>query len=389
MFARILVTLAHERGLKAIVALRGVTALSLAREFQPGAITLDISLPDMAGWTILDRLKHDPATRHIAVHIISGDEGRRRALALGAMTYLQKASSQDGLEQTFSVIHTSAQRRVKKLLIACEHASDRAAIQNVLAAADIHILDALNGSAILDILREQYLDGIVVSQKLPDLTVCKLVEQLQRQVSPYVPPVIIYGREALLESEAREIRRLANSSRVRLAPSMDRLLDESVLLLHRAENDLTDAQRRTLRSIREHDSILAGRKLLVVDDDIRNIFALTSILEERKFTVLHAEDGRSGVELLKQHPDIDAVLMDIMMPEMDGYETMRLIRATPQLNAIPIVALTAKAMKGDRERCLEAGASDYVTKPIDLEQLLSVLRVWIIRREESKDAANV
>jgi hypothetical protein len=305
------------------------------------------------------------------------------------MTYLQKASSQDGLEQTFSVIHTSAQRRVKKLLIACEHASDRAAIQNVLAAADIHILDALNGSAILDILREQYLDGIVVSQKLPDLTVCKLVEQLQRQVSPYVPPVIIYGREALLESEAREIRRLANSSRVRLAPSMDRLLDESVLLLHRAENDLTDAQRRTLRSIREYDSILAGRKLLVVDDDIRNIFALTSILEERKFTVLHAEDGRSGVELLKQNPDIDAVLMDIMMPEMDGYETMRLIRATPQLNAIPIVALTAKAMKGDRERCLEAGASDYVTKPIDLEQLLSVLRVWIIRREESKDAANV
>jgi CheY-like chemotaxis protein len=207
-------------------------------------------------------------------------------------------------------------------------------------------------------------------------------------VSPYVPPVVIYGREGLIESEGREIRRLARSSRVRLAPTRERLLDEVVLLLHRAEDQLSTKQREILSTIREHDLALVGRKLLVVDDDVRNIFALTSVLEDRHLTVLHAEDGRTGIQILESQSGIDAVLMDIMMPEMDGYQTIGAIRQIERFANLPIIALTAKAMKGDREKCLEAGASDYVAKPVDLEQLLSVLRVFMLKKDETRDTAN-
>ena len=386
VFARILLQLAHERGLKAVVSLRGVTALALAREFQPGAVTLDISLPDMAGWTILDQLKHDPLTRHISVHIISGDESRRRALALGAMTYLQKATGQEGLEDTFRVIRESTRPRMKKILIAAELESDLTIIERTLAASDVQFFQAASGKDVLSVLHGQYLDGIVLAHKLRGTGVCRLVEQIQREVSPHTPPMIVFGADGLIESEAREIRRLAHSSLLRLATSSDRLLDESVLLFHRAESALSEIQQKTLASVRQHDLVLAGRKLLVVDDDIRNIFALTSVLEQRQLNVLHAENGRAGIDLLKQQEGIDAVLMDIMMPEMDGYETIRAIRSLPQFSKLPIIALTAKAMKGDREKCLDAGASDYIAKPIDLEQLLSSLRVWIIRGEEMESA---
>jgi CheY-like chemotaxis protein len=367
---------AHERNLKAVVALRGNTALSLAREFKPEAVTLDIGLPDMIGWTILDRLKHDPQTRHIPVHIISGDEDRRRGLALGAMTYLEKSLSKENLSQVFGVIGEAAQRRIRKLLIVSDSPAEFETIRAGVAAADIEILGAHSVSEALALVTQQYLDGLAVSYGLEDSGAAELIRELQHRVTPYTPPVIVYGQR-LTDVDAHEIGLLSRTSTVRYAPSLERLLDETVLLLHRNEADLSEVQRHVLEELRLSDRTLAGRKVLVVDDDLRNIFALSSLLEEHNLKVIHAENGRTGIEALQEHSDIDAVLMDIMMPEMDGLETMRAIRQIPQFRELPIIALTAKAMKGDREKCLEAGASDYVTKPVDLEHLFSVLRVWL------------
>jgi signal transduction histidine kinase/CheY-like chemotaxis protein/HAMP domain-containing protein len=374
-FARILVDLAHDHQLKALVALRGSSAMSLAREFKPGAITLDITLPDVAGWTILDRLKHDPATRHIPVHIISGDEDRRRGLALGAMSYLEKAVAKDSLVEAFGAIEQSTQRRAKKLLVVCSNDSERQGIAELLAASDLEITEAKSEGEALAVTRHQYVDGIVVHFELGGIGPLQLVEEIQNQLSPHVPPIILVLTRTLNPAEEQDLARATRISVVKRAHSSDRVLDDSVLLLHRDESDLTEEQRGVLDRLRRTDPTLKGKTILVVDDDVRNIFALTSLLEEHNMNVVHAENGRAGIELLKSRPDIDLVLMDIMMPEMDGYETMSTIRQIPEFRSLPIVALTAKAMKGDRAKCLEAGASDYITKPVDLEQLFSVLRV--------------
>ncbi len=381
-FARILVDLARERGLKALVAVRGGTALSLAREFTPGAITLDIALPDMAGWTILDRLKHDPTTRHIPVHVISGDENRRRGLALGAMTYLEKSITKDLLVDAFGTIHESVQRRIKKLLVVTADDVRRANLKEVLEGPDIDLLNGASGSEALTIAKQHYVDGIVIDLRLSDIPALQLVEEIQGEISPHAPPTILYSKRLLTEREQADIKRLSATSIVRHAQSPERVLDETALLLHRAESDLSEKQRRMLDDVRRSEITLAGKHVLVVDDDVRNIFALTSILEEHKLHVLHAENGKSGIEVLKTTPGVDIVLMDIMMPGMDGYATIQAIRSLPHFGSLPIIAVTAKAMKGDRDKCIEAGASDYITKPVDLEQLFSVLRVWTSRGHE-------
>jgi CheY-like chemotaxis protein len=381
-FARILVDLAHEHGLKALVALRGGSAITLAREFKPGAITLDINLPDMAGWTILDRLKHDPSTRHIPVHIISGDENRRLGMALGAMTYLEKSVSNESLAATFSAIEHSVQKRVKKLLVVCGDDDDRAGMVATVSAPDLVVLDVATGGEGLAVVKQQYLDGIVVHFQVDDIAPLSLVEEIQSLVGPHIPPVILVCNRPLTTDEELNLSSLIRTNIVRLVSTQERLLDESVLLLHRAEVDLRPEQRRVLEQLRETDVTLVGKKVLVVDDDVRNIFALTSLLEDHHLKVVHAENGRAGIEALKKNPDIDLVLMDIMMPEMDGYETMKAIRQQPKLRSLPIIALTAKAMKGDRAKCIEAGASDYITKPVDLDNLFSVLRVWVSRGHE-------
>jgi len=387
-FARILVDMAHERSLKALVALRGNTAISLAREFRPGAITLDVNLPDMAGWTILDRLKHHPETRHIPVHIISGDDDRRRGLALGAMTYLEKTITKDELEEAFGIIQDSAQRRTRTLLIASPAISEVEVMRAAVSGEDLDIFEAGTGTEALKAAMNQYFDGISVGTDLGDMSAADFIDELQRNVTPWTPPVVVYGPDGLAENEAARMRQLSNASVVRFASSLARVLDETVLLLHRAEADLSEAQQQILGDLRETNLALAGRKVLVVDDDVRNIFALTSVLEDNRISVLHAENGRAGIELLATEPNIDAVLMDIMMPEMDGFETMRAIRNIPRFRALPIIALTAKAMKGDREKCLEAGATDYVAKPVDLDQLFAVLRVSILRQDGADQAAS-
>jgi CheY-like chemotaxis protein len=385
-FARILVDLAHERGIKALVAVRGGTALSLAREFVPGAITLDITLPDMAGWTILDRLKHDPATRHIPVHVITGDENRRRGLALGAMTYLEKSVTKDNLNTAFNTIHHSLERRAKKLLIVAPEDARRTHWGQILGGSDVETFAVGSGGQALAVVRGQYLDAIALDLRIGDISAAQLVEEIQTEISP-VPPVVVCGPMRPGGEVEAEIRRLARLSVVRYAESQERLLEETVLLLHRSEGDLSESQRESLRTTRQGGSLLAGKKVLVVDDDVRNIFALSTVLEQHGLQVVHAENGRTGIEMLLKTPDVDGVLMDIMMPEMDGYETMRAIRQIPEFRSIPIVAVTAKAMKGDRAKCIDAGASDYITKPVDLEQLFSVLRVWLVRTHDLLPAA--
>ncbi|HLK63219.1 MAG TPA: HAMP domain-containing protein [Bryobacteraceae bacterium] len=382
-FARILLDLGHERKLKVLVAFRGSTALGLAREFKPAAITLDIQLPDMVGWSILDRLKHDPATRHIPVHIISGNENRRRSFGLGAMTHLEKSLTKETLARTFDFIEQFALRRSRRVMLISSNPAETEAIRASLSAPDLEIVTAHSGATALSQIEQQPVDGVVTTVRLPEIDPCAIVNELQKAQAHRVPPVIVFTDEGLAEPTVRELRRLGRTSTVHYAPSLERLLDESVLLLHRNEADLSDGQRSLIADLRQKDVVLAGRKVLVVDDDLRNIFALSSLLEEHNIRVVHAENGRAGIELLKENPDVNAVLMDIMMPDMDGYETTRAIRQLPQFNRLPIIALTAKAMKGDREKCLEAGASDYVTKPVDLDHLFSVLRVWIASGDEA------
>jgi hypothetical protein len=375
-FARILVDMARSNHLKAVVALRGATALSLAREFKPGAVTLDISLPDMVGWTILDRLKHDPATRHIPVHVISGDDNRRRGMALGAMTYLQKSVG-TSIDEAFGAIQHSMDRSIKKLLIVGQSAS-RDDLKSAIGGDDIQILTAANGEVGLALLETERVGAIVLDAKLQDMGVQNFVQEVHKKAKP---PIVLYDDKTNNGDEA-ELIEVSESGIIRQASSLKRLLDETVLLLHRPESALSEAQRQVLAEMRKSDSALADKKVLVIDDDLRNIFALTSLLEHHDIKVLHAENGRAGIELLRKTPDVDIILMDIMMPEMDGYETTQAIRQVPAFQNLPIIALTAKAMKGDRDKCLEAGASDYVTKPVDLEQLFAVMRVWISRRAE-------
>ncbi len=386
-FARILIDLAHERGIKALVALRGATALTLAREFNPGAVTLDIALPDMAGWTILDRLKHDPATWHIPVHVISGDDNRRRGMALGAMTYLEKSATKDKLNDAFDTIRHSLQRRTRKLLIVASEETRRSNWQEWLGGSDVETLAVGSGEEALAVVKHQYLDGLVLDIRLADIPAAQLGEEIHAETSPQTPPIVFSGVSSLNSEMESEVRRLARSSVVRFAESDERLLEETVLLLHRAEADLSESQREVVTAVRRNDLILAGKKVLVVDDDVRNIFALTSVLEQHNLQVVHAENGRAGIETLLKTPDVDGVLMDIMMPEMDGYETMRAIRQIAEFRTLPIIAVTAKAMKGDRAKCIAAGASDYITKPVDLDQLFSVLRVWLVSSHERSQSA--
>jgi HAMP domain-containing protein/CheY-like chemotaxis protein/signal transduction histidine kinase len=383
-FARIMVDLAHSRGVKAVVALRGSTAISLAREFRPGAITLDVRLPDMSGWTLLDRLKHDARTAHIPVHVISGHENNRRGFALGAMSCLEKAVTKESLEEVFDVVQHSMLERTKTLLLIAENEVRTTDIRNLLAGGDLEIIDVADLSAAAEVVDSRQVDGIILDWVLPDAAGIEFIESVQSRSAIRVPPIVVSGSSKLSDEQVAEIHRCARVGAVRYAPSIERLLDETTLLLHRNEANLSDEQKRVLEETRQSDPRLAGRKVLVIDDDLRNIFALTSVLEHREMKTLHAENGRAGIELLKNNPDVELVLMDIMMPEMDGYETMRAIRKISEFQTLPIIALTAKAMKGDREKCLRAGASDYVTKPVDLELLFSVMRVWMARDADNR-----
>ena len=378
-FARILLDLAHDRGLKALVALNGSTALLLAREFSPGAITLDMHLPDIGGWTILDRLKHDPATRHIPVHVITGDENWRIALALGAITYLEKSTAKRSLLDVFSDLQESMRPSVKRILLVSPDALRRNLLLRAVEGSGVEILEADDAAQTLSIAQRERIAACVIDFSEWNVEALELIDALQDRFGSKAPPAILFGNPAVLRDDLNSIKRVSFLTVIRYAATIERVAYEAALLLNRTESDLSDRQRGMIAEVMRNDETLAGRKVLIIDDDIRNIFALTSVLEQQNIEAIHAENGRAGIELLSRTPGIDLVLMDVMMPEMDGYETTRAIRGIKEFEHLPIVALTAKAMKGDREKCIEAGASDYIPKPVDVEHLFSVMRVWLTR----------
>jgi len=378
-FVQILMDAARQQGFKVLVATRGNVGLALAQQFRPTAITLDIRLPIVDGWTVLDRLKHNPDTRHIPVHIISVEETPQRGLKQGAIAYLQKPISNTALLDTLSTIQEFANRSVKNLLIVECDELQRRAMLDLIEESDIAIRVVDTGAAALEALKTERFDCLVLNLALPDTNGFELIDRLKQEPSLRNLPIIVYTPRQLTPEEEIELHRLSGSSILKEAPSPERLLEETTLFLHQTQANLPAPKRLMLEQLQQHDSVLAGKKALIVDDDMRNIFALTSILERQGMQVLYAENGREGILQMENNPDVDIVLMDIMMPEMDGYETIRTIRQLDRFAALPIVALTAKAMQGDREKCLDAGASDYISKPIDTEQLFSLLRVWLQR----------
>ncbi len=384
-FANVLLDFAREKGFKGIVAMGGQTAIALARKFNPTAITLDIRLPDRDGWTILDRLKHDPKTRHIPVNIISVEAHRQRALRYGAFNHLQKPVSNEDLLKAFDHLTTYVQSGPRKLLVVEDDAAQRMGIVELIGNGDVNTTAVGTGGEALTMLKQERFDCMVLDLKLPDMTGFELIENLQKENGRADLPIIVYTGKKLTRKEELRLRRVAASIIIKQAESPERLLAETALFLHRVESNLPESQRRMLEQVRRRDPAFAGRKVLIVDDDVRNIFALTSTLEGYNLNVLHAENGREGVKLLKANPGIDAVLMDIMMPEMDGYEAISAIRQMEEFQQLPIIALTAKAMKADRDHCLEVGASDYISKPLDIDQLLSLLRVWLSRQDEDNE----
>jgi HAMP domain-containing protein/CheY-like chemotaxis protein/signal transduction histidine kinase len=381
-FANILVDLAHEKSFKCLVAATGNVALALAHKYSPAAITLDIRLPDRDGWTILDRLKHDPRTRHIPVHIISVEGQRRRALRQGAFTHLHKPVTNGDLEKTFDTINEFLSREARELLLVEDDDVQRMSLVELIGNGDVRTTAVGTGQEALNRLKEQKFDCMVLDLKLPDMTGFELIEQLQLDASKSDLPIIIYTGKELTRKEEMHLRRAATSVIIKEADSPERLLAETALFLHRVEANLPESQRRMLEQLNRRDPVLANRKVLIVDDDVRNIFALTSALESYNMKVLHAENGQRGIDLLKATPGVEAVLMDIMMPEMNGYEAISAIRGMDDFRNLPIIALTAKAMKADRDHCLEVGASDYISKPLDIDQLFSLLRVWLSREDD-------
>jgi CheY-like chemotaxis protein/HAMP domain-containing protein len=378
-YARILLGLARERGFKGVVATNGALGLSLARQFRPAAISLDIFLPDMLGWTVLNRLKCDPLTRHIPVQIVTLDEERQHGLAHGAFAYVVKAPTVDVLQGAFDRIQEFTRNRTKRLLIVEDNLIEQQSIKALLGYKDIDMVAVDTGEAALEAMHEQSFDCVVLDLRLPDMTGFELLEKIHAEPKLADIPVVVYTGKELSEAEQQQLRSLAKSIVLKDVRSPERLLDETALFLHRVVADLPDNMQKVLQGLHSSNEVLRGRKVLVVDDDARNIFALTSLLENQDAEVISATNGRDAIQTILNNSEISIVLMDIMMPEMDGYETMRQIRELPAHRSLPILALTARAMKGDREKCLVAGASDYIAKPVNTDELLSLMRVWLFR----------
>jgi CheY-like chemotaxis protein len=371
--------LAHDNGLKVLVAARGADALVLAREYQPSAVSLDVFLPDMLGWTVLSQLKQNPMTRHIPVQIVTMDEDRQHGLARGAFSFMTKPTTKEGLEQALARIKAYTEPRRKRLLVIEDNPAERLSITQLLGHDDIDIVSVESGAEGLAVLRNDAVDCVVLDLRLPDMSGFDLLTHIRDDASLSDIPVVVFTGRELSPEEDAQLHTIARSVVVKGVESPERLLDETALFLHRVVSDLPVEKRAMLERLHSSDEDLVGKSVLLVDDDARNIFALSSVLERRGMHVLTATTGSEAIDLLDATPGVAIVLMDIMMPEMDGYQTIEVIRRNPGFRRLPIIALTAKAMKGDREKCLEAGASDYLAKPVNTEQLLSALRMWLHR----------
>jgi CheY-like chemotaxis protein/signal transduction histidine kinase/HAMP domain-containing protein len=376
-YARMLLEAARNKGFKALVAHNGTEALSLARKYNIAAVTLDVFLPDMLGWTVLNNLKHDPATRHIPVQVLTVEEERQYGLERGAFSFTTKPSSTEGLAQVFERVQNFITPRVRELLVIEDDEAEQLSIEALIGGDDIRITRAVSGTEGLKLLRKLKFDCVILDLKLPDISGFELLSEIQRDERLREIPIVVFtGRELSVEEEA-ELRSRAKSIVLKGVQSPERLLDETALFLHRDVSKLPESKQRMIEKLHESDEPLRDRKVLVVDDDVRNIFALNSLLERHGMNVITATNGHDAIQMLEDNPDLSLILMDVMMPEMDGYETMRRIREIPAFHLLPIISLTAKAMKGDREKCLQAGASDYVAKPVNTDQLLSLVRMWL------------
>ncbi|WP_342113150.1 hybrid sensor histidine kinase/response regulator [Pseudoduganella sp. OTU4001] len=376
-FAKVVLDFAREKNFKGIVTHQGDWALSLARDYLPSAILLDLDLPDIDGFTVLERLKRDPSTRHIPVHVMSSMRERERALRSGAISYLNKPVSKEDLNEEFTRIQRFLIGGKRNLLVVDDEENQRAAIVKLIGESDVDITAVGTGQDALAALHAAHFDCMVLDLTLPDISGFDLLDMIGKDQRLRDLPIVINTAKELNRKEVAKLKRYAKTIVIKDARSPERLLDETALFLHRSQANLPEAQRRMLEEVHAADAGLAGRKVLIVDDDLRNIFALSSLLERQQMQVSFAENGRDGIEVLERDPTIEIVLMDIMMPEMDGYDTMRAIRRIPKFRSLPIITLTAKAMKGDRDKCIAAGASDYITKPVDVAQLLSLMRVWL------------
>ncbi|MBC8057928.1 MAG: response regulator, partial [Rhizobiales bacterium] len=378
-YATVLRDLARSRGFKVLVANRGADGLRMVREYRPTAITLDVFLPDMLGWTVLARLKQDSDTRHIPVQIITVEQERHQSIERGAFSYLAKPADTETIQAALERIKQYALPRVKRLLIVEDDAAERMSIEELIRHDDIAIDTVGSGADALETLQDGNYDCVVLDLRLPDMSGFDLLDRIQEQPTLRDVPIVVFTGKDLSAAEDARLRKAAKSVVIKGVESPERLLDETALFLHRVIADLPPAKRQMVQRLHESDEALRDKRVLVVDDDVRNIFALSSVLERHGMEVVTAGNGQEAVDKVSNDRDIALVLMDIMMPGMDGYDTMRAIREDPDSRALPIVALTAKAMKGDREKCLEAGASDYLAKPVVTDQLLGVLRQWLHR----------
>jgi CheY-like chemotaxis protein len=378
-YATVLRDHARSQGFKVLVANRGSEALRLVREYKPSAISLDIFLPDMLGWTVLARLKQDSTTRHIPVQIVTVEEERHHSIERGAFSYLAKPATTETISAALERIKQYTLPRVKRLLVVEDDAAERMSIEELIRHDDVQITTVGSGEDAMAALASEQFDCVVLDLRLPDMTGFDLLDRIQGVPELHDVPIVVFTGKDLTSAESERLKKAAKSVVIKGVESPERLLDETALFLHRVVAELPPAKRRMVQRLHESDEALRDKRVLVVDDDVRNIFALSSVLERHGMDVVTAGTGQEAIEKVADDADIDLVLMDIMMPGMDGYDTMRAIRSDPESRALPIVALTAKAMKGDREKCLEAGASDYLAKPVVTDQLLGVLRQWLHR----------
>ncbi|MFZ6013995.1 MAG: response regulator [Bacteroidota bacterium] len=377
-FADIVIKQARSKGFKVLSAATGENGLALAARYKPHAIILDLDLPGISGLHVLAELKANPDVRHIPVHIVSVDERSLKPIKDGAVEFLTKPIDKTQMEATFRRIENFVSRKMKKLLIVEDDENARKAMRKLIGNGDVKCLEASTGKEALKIYKkEEHIDCIVLDIGLEDMSGFDLIYMFEKEKTKTMPPIIIYTGRELTKEENNELERYAEAIIIKGIKSEERLLDETALFLHRTVSNLPETQRRMIATLYDKEGSMKHKKILLVDDDMRNVFALSKILKDRGMEVLKAENGKVAIDMLNNEPGIHLVLMDIMMPEMDGYEAMQKIRAQEKFKVLPIIALTAKAMKDDRQKCINAGANDYISKPVDTERLLSLMRVWL------------
>jgi HAMP domain-containing protein/signal transduction histidine kinase/CheY-like chemotaxis protein len=377
-FGKILIERAHQENLKAIVAFNYIEVFDFINRFTPVAITLDVKLPDTSGWKVLELLRNDLSYRHIPIHLISGEENKALALKRGARSFLLKPLEPDALDELFTDIVSYNKKQVKDVLVIEDNQLDSSQIAKILQDDNVRVTIAATGKKALKLINSKDYDCIILDYTMPDISGLELFNEVSTQKQK-LTPVIVYSARDFSKDELRQLNRNSSAILLKGVNSLENLLEETILHLHINHKELAPEKKRVIENVRTKEDILTGKNILVVDDDVRNLFALTTVFERYNISVQTAESGKEAINILNENPRIDMVLMDIMMPEMDGYETTKKIRREHKNSSLPIIAVTAKAMKGDRQKCIEAGASDYITKPLKIDQLLSLMRVWFYK----------